>query len=212
MRSYARPKATRTSTLIVVAAEGAVTERDYFIGLGEKIHNSRIRFKFLEKDQFDGSCPVRVVDQIDKFKRNRDTVKGDQFWVVVDADGPHNWKLVEAEKLCKDKNINLAISNPCFEIWVLFHSLVDAANLSEESKTRILDTGKTECCRLINKHAAVPANVSAFDFEVLWPSIEDAVRAAKVMDTDSETRLPERVGSRVYRLIDNIFEAIGLQK
>lgn len=196
----------------MIAAEGEVTERDYFIGMGKEIHNSRIRFKFLEKDKFDSGCPVRVVGQIDKFRKARDTVKGDQFWVVVDADGPHGWKLADAEKLCKEKNINLAISNPCFEIWILFHFLMDVVNLSEESKIKILKNGKKECRRLINKHATVASHVSPFDFEVLWPLIDEATKIAKVMDCNSGTRLPVPVGSRVHNLIDNIFDAIGLRK
>ena len=43
----------------------------------------------------------------------------ENIWVVVDVDDFHDHS--KAEKICKDNGIELIISNPCFEVWLLDH-------------------------------------------------------------------------------------------
>lgn len=43
----------------------------------------------------------------------------EKIWVVVDVDDFHGHS--QAAKICKDNGIELIISNPCFEVWLLDH-------------------------------------------------------------------------------------------
>jgi hypothetical protein len=43
----------------------------------------------------------------------------DQYWCVFDVD--EHPKIPDALILARDNNINVALSNPCFELWLLIH-------------------------------------------------------------------------------------------
>ena len=46
----------------------------------------------------------------------------DEFWCAFDVEWPRNHpRLREAVQQARDNGINLAISNPCFEIWLILH-------------------------------------------------------------------------------------------
>ena len=46
----------------------------------------------------------------------------DEVWCVFDVEWPKNHPgLLEAEKLADSHGINLAVSNPCFEVWLVLH-------------------------------------------------------------------------------------------
>jgi RloB-like protein len=45
--------------------------------------------------------------------------KGDQVWVVFDRDQHERFE--DAMSLCERQGINVARSNPCFEIWLILH-------------------------------------------------------------------------------------------
>lgn len=46
----------------------------------------------------------------------------DEFWCVFDVEWPRNHpRLREAVQQARDNDIKLAISNPCFEIWLILH-------------------------------------------------------------------------------------------
>jgi hypothetical protein len=48
-----------------------------------------------------------------------DNLRYDSVWAVFDVDDHPN--LQQALALAQSRNINLAISNPCFELWALLH-------------------------------------------------------------------------------------------
>jgi hypothetical protein len=46
----------------------------------------------------------------------------DEFWCVFDVEWPRNHpRLREAIQQARNNDINLAISNPCFELWLILH-------------------------------------------------------------------------------------------
>lgn len=50
-------------------------------------------------------------------KRDTSTDCYERIWVVVDVDDFHDHG--EAARICNDNGIELVISNPCFEVWLL---------------------------------------------------------------------------------------------
>lgn len=54
-------------------------------------------------------------------ERNRDD-EVDECWCVFDVEWPKNHPdLSQAVQLANDHGIHLAISNPCFELWLILH-------------------------------------------------------------------------------------------
>jgi hypothetical protein len=109
---------------ILVVCEGKVTEPEYFKALQHEFKN---RLVHVEIDKQAG-VPLTVVRRAieldsqtnDAANRNRDDdLKYDDVWCVFDVDEhPH---LAEALDLAKNSNVNVALSNPCFELWALLH-------------------------------------------------------------------------------------------
>lgn len=121
-RVRARGRSPRARTLtkyIWVSTEGQVTELSY------------INSVFPNKDE--KSATVRVLPSKsgknspkDVFKRILEKKKdtrgsSDEYWFVCDVD---NWSEPDLQKIlreCTKHNINIAVSNICFEFWLLLH-------------------------------------------------------------------------------------------
>lgn len=95
-------------------AGGAVTEKQYFKQL-ESLYDVIIDY------QQKNNSPKQLAKLAVKLKREdkRDTSTDcyERIWVVVDVDDFHDHD--EAARICNDNGIELIISNPCFEVWLL---------------------------------------------------------------------------------------------
>ncbi len=109
---------------ILIVCEGSVTEPEYFKGFEEICQNPRIKIQVAD----DHGVPLTVVRKAKELKeaavrhskRERDeNIKFDSVWCVYDIDNhPHHH---EAREMAIANDSNLAISNPCFELWLLLH-------------------------------------------------------------------------------------------
>ena len=122
----------------LVVCEGEVTETSYFsdIRIQEKIP---IQIKFIS-----GATPKTLVERAVEAKRKSDraAVKQrdedqvyDEIWVVFDID-THPF-VAEAKQQAKDNAINVAVSNPCFELWALLHFQDQFAHVSADELRRL---------------------------------------------------------------------------
>lgn len=95
------------------------TERNYFAQLKavERIKGMQIRPVICEDKNIVGI----VKYSINHLKHNRYFLKGDSVVYVFDRDKNTNEDFEEAKKMVKNPNIQLILSNPCFEFWILLH-------------------------------------------------------------------------------------------
>ena len=110
----------RDANLVVIASEDRYAVKQYF----DLFKSTQIQFRVLETE--DGkSSPEQVMTRLDQFMRDYDFGEGDQFWFVSDTDhwveSNHIQNLVEVVRQCRQKGIQVALSNPCFELWLLLH-------------------------------------------------------------------------------------------
>jgi hypothetical protein len=62
----------------------------------------------------------------------------DEFWCVFDVEWPRNHPgLKEAVQRARANDIYLAISNPCFEVWLILHFRDQAAWLDNNGARRL---------------------------------------------------------------------------
>lgn len=110
----------RDANLIVIASEDKYAVRQYF----DFFRSTKIQFKVLETEE-GKSAPEHVLARLDEYKREFDIGEGDQFWLVSDCDHwiepGHLKNLIHVIKECRRKGIQVALSNPCFELWLLLH-------------------------------------------------------------------------------------------
>ena len=103
---------------IVVFCEGANSEPDYINALKRLTHIARGTALDLrihpERD-----VPLPLVEMAVQQKRDPEV---DECWCIFDVEWPKNHpNLVKARALAEVHGVNLAISNPCFELWLVLH-------------------------------------------------------------------------------------------
>ena len=104
----------------MIASEDRYAVKQYF----EFFHSTRIQFRVLETEHGE-SAPQHVIDRLSEYIDEYEIGDGDQLWLVCDTDHwiepGHIKNLVEVVRLCRQKGIGAALSNPCFDLWVLLH-------------------------------------------------------------------------------------------
>ena len=140
-RNFTRRSGFRDSKLIIIAAEGENTERIYFSGIKDFYENARVHVEVLPR--ISSSDPLRVMEELNLFKTEYKLRKNlDQLWLVIDVDRWGDKKLSKVSRLCAQKGYSLAVSNPAFEIWLLFH-IQSLDCYTDKEKTELLQNKKT---------------------------------------------------------------------
>lgn len=130
---------------VVVFTEGKNSEPDYVNALKKLPHvvaNVALSIEIFPQH----GVPLTLVQMAKAQKREGEI---DECWCIFDIEWPENHpNLKEAVDQARANGINLAISNPCFELWLILHyghhgGWCDTS--TAESKSRSLDgrPGKT---------------------------------------------------------------------
>lgn len=104
-----------------IYCEGEKTEPNYINGYLCKKFPGERRLKIEKTNK---NTPVQLVEAAINAKNSKDCPEGDVFWVVYDRESTvkySNELHQEAYVLADKNNISIALSNVCFEIWILLH-------------------------------------------------------------------------------------------
>ncbi len=123
-RSFQRkPSQREQRKRFLIVVEGAVTECSYFnaIRTSRKISTANI--------QVVPPGPTSPIEIVNRAVRLRDEQRRsdsyDEVWCVFDVEAkvtqPAREGLAEALRNADEKKIKVALSNPCFELWLLLH-------------------------------------------------------------------------------------------
>ncbi|MGX7825374.1 RloB family protein [Actinokineospora sp. 24-640] len=142
----------------MIFCEGEASEPDYIKGLKQLPAIRRNTAIDIEIDP-DQGMPLTLVKRAVERKRDDEV---DECWCVFDVEWPQTHpNLSQAISLAKDHGIRLAMSNPCFELWLILHFEDQSACISTaeaESRSRKLEgrSGKR-----INAAAYMPKRAEA---------------------------------------------------
>lgn len=190
-RAYKKGEPFRDSRLFVIACEGEKREKEYFLFLAKG--NRRIKIKLLapENEQKGKSAPKWVLDRAINFESEFGLNEYDQLWLVLDVD---RWPLKHIRdigKQCVEKDKwNIAISNPCFEVWLIMH----IKSVSQKPQMNCSDL-KTELHSLVD---------GGYRVENFVPLIERAIERAKDSESDSNYFFPGSMETKVHHLASEI--------
>lgn len=206
-----RREAFRDARLVVIASEGKDTERIYFKALAKEYANPRVHVHVLERseDEKNNSSPEHVLKQLNDYKTQYALEADDELWLVVDKDNWTDSMLSRVAAVCaKDAAMNMALSNPCFELWLLLH-LEDATSLTpEEYKMWLENRRKSKNAdpylkvRLRQKLGSY--HESSYDAPALVVNVETAIERARRLDKGPDDRWPQTLGTRVYLLAESV--------
>jgi RloB-like protein len=109
---------------MLIVCEGKVTEREYFLGFANACENPRVRVEIAREV----GVPLTVVTIARRRKKEADkeavsekdeNLRFDSVWAVFDVD--EHPGIPRAIEMARDHAINLCVSNPAFELWLLLH-------------------------------------------------------------------------------------------
>lgn len=131
MRRFPEAKSLTRSTSqrpprveIVIVCEGANTEPRYFEDCARYYGSGTIRLNLITA----AGVPMTLVkaaialrmQKLDEYRRNKDSFDACfRVWAVFDRD-EHPCAL-DAIKLAREYDVDVAFSNPCFELWPILH-------------------------------------------------------------------------------------------
>ena len=200
--------------LFVLSFEGTVTEKKYFQDLRASKYfnnNGLIDIVPLVRPKNKGSDPFSVKRLLKWAKREYGFKLSDEFWLIIDRDdweGIHKLSFDDLVKECKDEeNFFLAMSNPCFEIWLILH-LKDLSDFSDDNKVLILENAKNGSKNYVDILVAqLQGDNRGYNKRpnpnIYLPLTNIAIERAKLIDNLNED-YPKSIGTHVYKLVEKL--------
>ncbi len=202
-RAGSNKKPQREKFLIVV--EGVVTECEYVNAIRRSLRLSSVTVR-VETGHTD---PIGIVESAKKLRKSASKYdRYDEVWCVFDVEAKvtqqARYGLPEAIDSARRSNISVAISNPCFEIWLLWHKESrEGYTTSDDAQQRCKQIGITD--PQAGKHIQNVDDLIESDYET---ARERAVKVDAGHERNN-TSTPEgrNPSSGVYQLIEAIFAA-----
>lgn len=124
--------------------------------------------------------------------------------MIIDTD---RWKSIpNIIQACNDlENMFVAVSNPCFEFWLLLH-IKDVQEYNEEELELLFKNEKIGNRNYIETkiiQIAGSYNKTNLKTEDFLPKIDTAVLRAKNLDQPLE-EYPTKLGTHIYKLIEKL--------
>lgn len=185
-------KVHRDASLIIIACEGEKTEAEYLSF--SCFQNSRVKLCIVPSK--DGkSAPPYVQENLENEAAKYDLKSGDQLWIVMDTD---RWIFETQIKpfinlRIKKLPVRLAVSNPCFELFLFLH--FDSLPAYPVKDSKVMEK------MLRNKIGQY--SKSNLKKEVYAPNIQKAIKEADKTKYRTNS-LPLNPGTDVGKLIKTI--------
>lgn len=208
VRGYKRgvpQEKVRDYSLFAIATEGSEREPDYF-RLFDGI--DRIKVDIIEPEFSDeengqekrkSSSPSKVLEKVKTYIADNQlsAEDGDSLWCVIDVDRWPQEQINELHEFCSQKdNWHLVISNPCIEIWLLYHKRADLTGLG-------IQTAKDA------KQALDKIEKGGYYYIKYLPLMLDAINNAQKADTHPTNYMPELLQTKVYELGRALYKRMG---
>lgn len=183
--------------VIRVHTEGIATEVDYLTKLANH-YRATIRLTFGSGGRVPKSLVEQACQDEDERRRQRRPIPPydyDEIWCVFDVD--EHPDINQAIHRARQKGIKIAVSNPCFELWLMLH---------HQDQTAYIDRMAVQ--RLARELELIKGKrIDDSSFNLLLEKYEDARRRAKELDRWHEGNgSPPRSNpsTGVWRLVDSI--------
>lgn len=188
-----RPPLREPRKLFVIATEGKETEQIYFSIFNGDEYRKNVHVQILPTRKGESS-PQSVLKRLQQYASAKGVRPGDELWVVVDVDRWGEQALNALCQTCQQAGYDVAISNPCFELWLILHQ-------ENPHTPAIAKECEQEMKRLLGRY-----DKAEYDTKKLMPHIETAIRHAHRLDQQPHEPWPRDTGTHVYRLVTKLIQ------
>ena len=148
-RELVRKRGTRVPAVrVTIVMEGAVTEPEYLLTFGQHFLNQTVRLNLIGGAGDPRSVVERAIEER-RMGRGGNSSARDAVWAMFDRD--EHLRFSEAIDLAAANNIEVVISNPCFELWGIYHYRDYNAPIDRHQCQRVLQDLCPEYDRHKNK-------------------------------------------------------------
>lgn len=154
-----------------------------------------------------------MLEQLNEYKCQYELEADDELWLVTDKDHWTEAMLSRVATECmQDVSMHMALSNPCFELWLLLH-LVDVSSLTPEEQllwmeNRRKSKSSNPYLKVLLRQKMGSYHESAYDVLTLIQHVEVAIERARLLDKNPADRWPQTLGTRVYLLAESVMNRI----
>lgn len=187
-RGRSTKKRSRGKRYLIVT-NGKVTEKEYFERL---VDLYGLRGRVVIDKGAAGRDPKTLVERAADLKAKEDKeARKERFdswesvWAVTDVDG---FSMFAAQQLARQEAVGLAVSNPCFEVWLIDHMIVCPEFCSETKacEKKAQELGVT-CSR--GKKSKSLEKSKAIGFPITKERVDKALQNAQVHNSDRKRQV-----------------------
>lgn len=181
---------------ILVVCEGKYTEREYIQGFRDANCSRTVRLECVPVGGGDPKIAVEHAIRLqagaerDARRMRDDNRRFDEVWCLCDVDG--HARLPDAVQQARDNGIELLVSNPCIEFWLLLHFVDHRAALSGKQAEALLRKHVPD----YDKHIRIDAFLPAYS--------EAAERAARLEAWHTSNGSDGNPSTGLFRLTEKI--------
>jgi hypothetical protein len=188
--SFSSPK-----SFFVIVSGGEVRERNYFQKISNQDNSGRIKIEFIADPKQlnpDGLLEIAKYKQ-EHYKTSQESTP-DRIFIVSDIDHFYN-DLVRISPECKEKDILLIISNPCFEIWLYYGKIPNKPTdfIIPEDHLKISKSFKTYLGKKVK--GGVNPKTAIFD-------VREAIYNAKKNYEEDEKGIPKLFSTNMFVMVE----------
>jgi hypothetical protein len=127
-------------------------------------------------------------------------IPGDTCWAVFDVDHYGDGFLAKTLGGARQNGIQVAISNPCFEVWLHLHSgeIEELKDICNEIQDKRPESMKKRCSYLYTE-------VDTIKFK---NHVRDATERAKTNEAERKDVYPNCPGTDVYKVVEDILQRL----
>lgn len=181
------PQAPRFQKVLHLAVEGRVTEKQYFNHL--KTLGDSVHFNFIETKN--NGSPLHLKKCLENFLSKRTMTKREEAWIVSDVNSWERSHIEELVKFGKLNNVQIVLSNPRFEYWLLIH-------FQEVKKFQ-----QNELNQSLRRHSAFRSKKEINSTVFTLDRIDDAIRRAKQSGASENIWPMHYPSTSVYKLVES---------
>ena len=173
----------------LIVTNGKATEKEYFEKL---VDLYGLRGRVVIDKGAAGRDPKTLVERAADLKAKEDReARKERFdswesvWAVTDVDG---FSMFAAQQLARQEAVGLAVSNPCFEVWLIDHMIVCPESCSETKacEKKAQELGVT-CSR--GKKSKSLEKSKAIGFPITKERVDKALQNAQGHNSDRKRQV-----------------------